>query len=267
MKRESIGHTFLVAVLLCLVCSFLVSAAAVGLRDIQQANKERERKRNILVIAGLFTPCETSVYDIKSLYDDNITEILVDLDTGMKVDVKTIDGLTIPYDQRKASSDSTLSAPLDSKQDIAGLSRREKYSSVYLVDKSDGSQLIVLPIRGYGLWSTLWGFLALDADGNTIRGLTYYDHAETPGLGGEVENPDWKAKWQGKLVFDENEKVAIRVIKETVLPNDPEKDFKVDGLAGATITSRGVTNMLEFWLGPYGFGPYLQKRAEGGSDD
>lgn len=267
MKRESIGHTFLVAILLCLVCSFLVSAAAVGLRDIQQANKERERMRNILVVAGLFIDGETSVDDIEPIFEKNVTEILVDLDTGMKVDAKEVAGLAIPYDQRKASSDATLSAPLDSKQDIAGLSRREKYSSVYLVDKSDGSQLIVLPIRGYGLWSTLWGFLALDADGNTIRGLTYYDHLETPGLGGEVDNPDWKAKWQGKLVYNENGKVAIQVIKGNVLPNDPEKDFKVDGLAGATITSRGVTNMLEFWLGANGFGPYLKPQAEGSGDD
>jgi Na+-transporting NADH:ubiquinone oxidoreductase subunit C len=267
MKRESIGHTFLVAILLCLFCSFLVSAAAVGLRDIQQANKERERKRNILVVAGLFTDGKTSADDIESIYDKNVIAILVDLNQGTVVDASEIDGLTMPYDQRRASSDATLSAPLDRSDDIASLIRREKYSAVYLVEKPDGSQLIVLPIRGYGLWSTLWGFLALDGDGNTIRGLTYYDHAETPGLGGEVDNPDWKAKWQGKLAFDADGKVSIQVIKGTVLPNDPEKDFKVDGLAGATITSRGVSNMLEFWLGANGFGPYLKWRAEGGGDD
>jgi Na+-transporting NADH:ubiquinone oxidoreductase subunit C len=120
--------------------------------------------------------------------------------------------------------------------------------------------MLVLPIQGLGLWSTLYGFLAIDADGNTIRGITYYQHAETPGLGGEVDNPRWKSLWPGRKIYDDGEP-AIQVIKGAAGP--PAQDpYRVDGLSGATLTSNGVTFMLEFWLGPNGFGPYLDRLRE-----
>jgi len=98
----------------------------------------------------------------------------------------------------------------------------------------------------------------MDKDTTTIRGLTFYAHGETPGLGGEVDNPRWKALWPGRKAFDENWKPDIRVIKGQA--GSPETDpHHVDGLSGATLTSRGVTNLLLFWLGDQGFGPYLQQ--------
>ena len=123
-------------------------------------------------------------------------------------------------------------------------------------------EMIVLPIEGLGLWGTLYGFLALDADTTTVRGITYYQHKETPGLGGEVDNPSWKDKWPGRKAFDDDGEVSLAVIKgpARTAEHDPHR---VDGLAGATITSNGVTNMLEFWLGENGFEPYLNRiRAE-----
>jgi Na+-transporting NADH:ubiquinone oxidoreductase subunit C len=121
--------------------------------------------------------------------------------------------------------------------------------------------MIVLPIEGYGLWSTLYGFLAVEADTTTVRGITYYQHGETPGLGGEVDNPAWRAAWIGRKAFDQDFEPAIQVIKGQA--GRPEQDpHHVDGLTGATITSRGVTNMMRFWLGPDGFGPYLARFRE-----
>jgi Na+-transporting NADH:ubiquinone oxidoreductase subunit C len=110
----------------------------------------------------------------------------------------------------------------------------------------------------------MYGFLALDKDLATIRGLSFYKHGETPGLGGEVDNPVWKAKWPGRLAFGEAGTPDIHVIKGAAGPveSDPHR---VDGLSGATITSNGVTHLLRFWLGENGFGPYLSKLRDAGS--
>ena len=263
MPRDSVTQTFKIALLLCVVCSILVSSFAVGLRPLQEANRALEMKKNILSAAGLFDPQKHQDEDVSQLFEQ--VEIkLVDLSTGEYTTVLE------NYDQRKASRDPELSDTIPSDRDPATLKRREKYSFVYLVKMSDSTlDQIVLPIRGYGLWSTLWGFLSIDAATleqaaaeTTIRGLTFYEHKETPGLGGEVDNPNWKAKWNGrentKKIFDAEWNVLIEVIKGSVSPNDSAREYKVDGLSGATITSRGVTKMLRYWLGDDGFGPYLQ---------
>ena len=139
--------------------------------------------------------------------------------------------------------------------------------TVYLIEKESEIQKIILPVHGKGLWSTMYGFLALQPDLRTVTGFSFYEHGETPGLGGEVDNPTWKAMWPGKQVFDENGDIAVEVAKGRVNPNDADAIYQVDGLAGASITARGVTNLLHFWLGNAGFGPYLEKlKSEGGSN-
>jgi Na+-transporting NADH:ubiquinone oxidoreductase subunit C len=121
---------------------------------------------------------------------------------------------------------------------------------------------LILPIYGKGLWSTLYGFLALEKDLKTVSGITFYQHGETPGLGGEVDNPNWKGKWQGKQAFDDSGDVIIKVIKGAVIPGAPDADHQIDGLSGATLTARGVDNLVQFWLGENGYGPYLQQIRE-----
>lgn len=252
MQRDSIAHTFKVATLLCLVCALLVSLAAVLLREKQQLNREQERQRNILVAAGLWEEGA----DLEELFKRIETKIVV-LEDGTYSDVEPED-----YDQVKASKDPKQSERLISKNDLAGIKRKEKLSFVYLVKKNGKLDQVVLPIRGYGLWSTLWGFISLDAqslkDGPenvVIRGLTYYKHGETPGLGGEVDNAKWKALWKGKRSYDKDWNVIIKVTKTATAQTQDE----VDSLSGATITSRGVENMMKFWLGKRGFQPYLDK--------
>ena len=163
----------------------------------------------------------------------------------------------LKYDQRKAAKNPELSIELSSAEDIASINRRARYSIVYLLRKDGKLDRIVLPIHGYGLWSTLYGFIALRGDGNNVSGITFYEQQETAGLGGEVDNPAWKALWPGKQIYDADHKVALKVIKGTVDKRSPNAKHQVDGLSGATITSRGVQNLIRYWLGDSAFGPVL----------
>jgi Na+-transporting NADH:ubiquinone oxidoreductase subunit C len=242
MRRDSAGGTILIAAILCVVCSVLVSASAVGLRGLQDANRKAYQQKNILAAAG-----ETSF--------DAIETRIVDLATGEPtdaVDLKT-------YNQKSASKDPQLSVKIDAKLDIAGIKRREKFSKVYFVMDGDKLKTIILPVYGKGLWSTLYGYLAIDGDLNTVRGLTFYKHGETPGLGGEVDNPKWKALWPEKLIRNAAGEFKIEVIKGQVDASSKNADHQVDGLTGATITSRGVSKLVQYWLSDDGFGPLLAR--------
>ena len=254
-KKESVARTLTVALLVCLVCSVVVSAAAVALKPVQTTNRLQDKQRNILQIAGLYDESRS----IEEQFSQ-ITPRLVDLRTGEFSDAQ--DPLT--FDQQKASKDPDMSQQLTGEQDIASIRRRADYSTVYVVENTDGSiKTLILPIHGYGLWSTLYGFMALESDLQTVVGLGFYQHAETPGLGGEVDNPNWKAQWQGKGVYDESGDVDISVIKGSVDPNSPKAEHQIDGLAGATLTSRGVESLVRFWLGEDGFGPFLDHLRAG----
>ena len=246
-SKDGIGKVIGVALALCVVCSVVGSTAAVKLKPAQEVNKTRDLKRNILQAAGLYDASQS----VESQFESISTRV-VDLRTGRFTD--DIDPAS--FDQRAASKDPAGSAELSDDQDVAKLSRREHYSLVYLVESDQGIDKIILPIRGYGLWSTLYGFVALESDANTIVGLGFYEHGETPGLGGEVDNPRWKAFWPGKQVY-KNEEVAIALTKGAVDPASADAAWRVDGLSGATLTSRGVTNLVQFWLGQDGFQPFL----------
>lgn len=255
MSNDSIGKTLTVAILLCLVCSVIVSGAAVYLKPLQEKNKLRDKQSNILSAAGLLD----SGKDIASQFE-RVEKRVVNIETGQYVSEDfNVDG----YDQRTAKRDPERSVRIPSSDDIAGLKRRAQYAEVYLVyDENNELKTLVLPISGYGLWSTLYGFIALENDLNTVAGLTFYDHGETPGLGGEVDNPRWKAQWQGKEVYADDGSVAAQLKKGGVNPSNPvEKDHYVDGLSGATLTSNGVTNLIQFWMGPQGFLPFLENLA------
>ncbi len=250
-SNNRIGKTIAVAATLSIVCSIIVSTAATVLKPAQDRNKELDRRKNILAAAGLLQDGT----DINKAFE-SVDVRIVDLESGeyaTNMDTKT-------YDQRKGAKDPKLSEKLLAEEDIAGIGRREQFAYVYLIrDAKGGLSSVVLPIHGYGLWSTLYGFLALEPDLNTVVGLGFYDHAETPGLGGEVDNPKWKAQWPGKKVFDQQGRPIIQLAK-----GPGKTNTEVDGLSGATLTARGVTNLLRFWLGQDGFGPYLKKLGQTG---
>lgn len=247
-NNDSIGKTLTVALLLCLFCSIVVSMAAVLLRPMQEANQALDLKRNILEAAGLLGEGGS----VEEQFE-KIAVRVIDLSTGMFTE--DIDPDT--FDQLGSLKDSSQSSELAKADDLAKISRKENYSLVYLVQNDTQVERIILPVRGYGLWSTLYGFVALEADANTIIGLTFYEHGETPGLGGEIDNPNWKALWTGKKVYDDNGLLQIEVIKGIVNQADAAAIHQVDGLSGATLTSRGVNNLVKFWLSKEGFMPFL----------
>ena len=255
--NNSIKKTLVVALTLCIVCSVIVSTAAVVLRPAQQMNQENDRKSNILQVANLYTPGA----DINQQFGESIIQRVVNLETGEYSDA--LDPAT--YNQFEAASDPAQSRSLSGDIDRAGIGRQEQFATVYLVgDDPDDPEQIILPVRGQGLWGLMQGFLALEGDGNTIVGLSFYNHAETPGLGGEVDNPRWKAQWPGKKVYaDDYMRPEIALVK-----GGADDEYEADALSGATLTSRGVTNLLQFWLSENGFAPYLAKfhdNSEGGA--
>jgi Na+-transporting NADH:ubiquinone oxidoreductase subunit C len=283
LNKDSTANTFLVATVLCLVCALVVSSAAVALKSTQANNVQLDRKKNILKVTG-FTEEEIKAGGgITELFASRFETTIIDMRTGEeavdeakaameKAKGKELPNIKATYDQLWASKrppESGLSTKLEKKQDVPGIKKRENFSHVFMLKSEDGSSVekFVFPVRGMGLWSMMQGYLAVEPDFQTVAGLTFYQQAETPGLGGEVENPNWKAKWPDKKIFDAEGQVALSVSKGDQTAND----YGVDALSGATITSNGVSNMLEFWMGEDGFGPYIDLQKGGttktGGDD
>ena len=258
MDNNSIKKIFLVTFLVCIVCSILVAFSAVFLKKEQDANKNLDMEKNIIEVSGLIAENQThSTEKIIKIYNQYVIPKLVNIRTGKlyageDIDIKNYDGI-------KASKDPTQSIKLSSDQDIASIKSQEKYAKIYLVkDNQNKIKTIILPVRGYGLWSTLYGFLALKNDSNTIQGLTFYDQKETPGLGGEVDNPTWKAQWKDKQIKDVYGNLKIKVVKNSSSSTIEDRKYQIDAISGASLTSRGVNNLIHFWLGPLGFGPFLE---------
>ncbi len=257
MSSDRTSKTIVVALGVCLVCSVLVSSAAVALNSIQEENKELDKITNILAAGDLLQEGK----NVKETYKESIKSIMIDLNTGKAIPEENFTKeLNIEnFNIRDIASNKELSTEIDSKNDIAGIKRKPKYMVIYEVLEGDKIDKYILPIYGKGLWSTLYGFIALDSDLKTIKGLTFYEHGETPGLGGEVDNPKWKNSWKGKQVI-------IEVIKGIVDRSSPAAEHQIDGLSGSTITTRGVDNLVKFWLGDKGYGPFFAQQ-EGESNE
>ena len=252
------AYTVVFAATVCVVCAVLVAGAAVALKDRQGVNAEIDRQKNVLQAAGEMRVDETLTAQEVADRFSSFQAVAVDLNLG--AEDSAFD--TVGYDQRKAlgSPQTSFAAPPNSAQ----IQRLPNRAVVYKqLDASGQLNMLVLPIEGKGLWSTMYGFLALDADLKTVKGLTFYQHGETPGLGGEIDNPRWKALWPGREVFNEAGQPAIEVIRGRA--GSPDADpYRVDGLSGATLTGRGVMHTVNFWLGDEGFGPYLRTLQPGG---
>ncbi len=242
-QAESRGKTITVALVLCLVSSIAISGAAVALHGLQVTNKENDRKKVILQVAGLYDESRT----IEELFEQ-VDPKVVDLEKGEYVDVPA-------FDQRKAAKDPAQSVAIAADDDIAKIRRRAKQASVYLVQDGGKLERVILPVHGYGLWSTLYGYVALEPDANTIYGVQFYEQAETAGLGDRVTDPGWVGQFKGKQIYDEKGQPQIRAIKGNVDPSSPAAKYEVDAISGATITSNGVTNLMQYWFGKQGFEP------------
>jgi Na+-transporting NADH:ubiquinone oxidoreductase subunit C len=257
--KNNNAKTISVALTLCLVCSVLVSAAAVGLKPAQVENARLDRNKNILVAAGMFDPASDTNEDVAERFKDFDVKI-VDLDKGNYLDDDALKAVGIAdrntYDTSQATKNQALSEDLGDN-DPASIGRKPKYAKVYVKNDDAGKpEMVVLPIQGYGLWGTIYGFLTLEGDMNTIKGISFYEHKETPGLGARIEEPKWRAMWTGIHSYDESGDVA------TGVSTSGSKENWVDGISGATLTSRGVSNMIQFWLGEQGYKPYLDHVRE-----
>lgn len=241
--RDSISNTLIVAVGLSLVCSIIVSSAAIVLKPIQAKNEEAFRQTIILDVAGLMQPGG----DVAELFGA-IESRMVDLETGDYSD----------------EGDPELKVAIPDDLDIAGIGRRARFVPVYLVKDGDNVEQIILPVYGKGLWSTMLGYLSLAPDGNTVKGLRFYAHAETPGLGDQIDKDPWRALWVGKQVYGSGDEPQIRVVRGPVPSGAANPQHLIDGMSGATLTGNGVSGLVQYWTGPHGFGPYLKNFREAG---
>jgi len=259
MDKNSTSYTLLFAAAVCLVCGVAVASSAVGLREKQEFNKVVDRKSKVLAAAGLLPPGKVSPVSISQLYEAHVVPVAVNLKTG-EVD-PNVDAGT--FDIQKSMKDPETSSEAPENQ--AKVPRLPHVSLIYEIKKDGEVAALVLPVQGKGLWSTLYGFLALSSDTRTVQGLIFYEHGETPGLGGEVDNPLWRQRWVGRKAFDADDKPALEVVKGAAGTVE-ETPHQVDGLSGATITSRGVTHLVRFWLGEHGYGPTLKSYRTSSKD-
>lgn len=254
LPMDSRRRAVLVTLAVCAVCSAAIATAVSFLRPYQELNRERERAARVREIV-------TSVPGLGDVLGSvgaaELRPRTVELETGRVAEDVDPAG----FDWERAALDPARSVALPPGRDLAGLGRIPRHAIVYMVRENERLRLVILPVRGAGYLSTLHGYLALDADLVTIRGLVFYEHEETPGLGAEIDNPRWRAQWPGVRVRDETGELRVGVARGDVDPQSPEAAYEVDGISGATYTGQGVTNLLRFWLGPDGFGPFLERLA------
>lgn len=249
LPNSSPLKSVLVVLLVAVTCAIIVSVTAVKLRPLQQANMEAERQARL---AAVFEALPGNGGNGKGA--PSIETFLVDLATGSIVTGRNPQS----YDQRAAAADPGSSVAIPENADIAGIGRRAPYGLVHLVRRRAETELVILPVRGAGYQSMLYGYLALRADLKTVAALTFYQQAETPGLGDKIMSPAWLSKWPGTSLVDETGTLRVAVAK-----GESKGRFEVDGISGATRTGNGVTHMLRFWLGDRGYGPFLKRLAAG----
>ena len=251
--NESIVKTIGVAFAVCLICSLVVSVSAVSLRDLQKENKLNDKRIKILQVADIYDPSRSIADQFSELESK-----FVDFNSGITMNEYN-DFNIDDYDQIVMTKDPSFSTKVSATEDIAIIKNRENVGKIYILRNDTGNiDKLILPIRGYGLWGTLYGYISIENDFNTVSGIEFYEHKETPGLGAEVDNPKWKSQWKGKKIYKEDE-VSLAVIKGKVDKSDTDALYKIDGLSGATITSRGVSNMVAYWFGESGYSSMLRE--------
>jgi Na+-transporting NADH:ubiquinone oxidoreductase subunit C len=246
-------RSLLILLTVALICSVLVSVSAVMLRPIQLQNELIQRYRNIVALTGLVPVGE-------QLGDEDILSAVNDLDVRV-VNLNT--GRFEPdmdpelVNARAALNDPEASVAIPAGVDAARLGRRAVHEVVYLVWEADRLDRIILPISGQGMWSTLYGFLALEGDLNTIAAVTFYEQTETAGLGDQIQNPDWNARWIGRRLYGIGGDVRFRIASSMVDDNSAAAAHEVDGISGATVTADAVTALVRFWFAEEGFLPFI----------
>ena len=250
-NKDSTLRTFTVIGLLCFVCSILVCGTVVVLKPLQEKEMNADREKSVLEAAGI----DYSGSNVSEVFAQKIEAKLLDLKTSAYVDSKTMREI-VQCDEKKSDSDCAVSynfvsesklpeknVAISKAEDFGDIKVRARYMPVYLVKANGQVSEVVLPFYGQGLWSTMYGYLAVDADGSTIKGVKYYSQGETAGLGAEVTNPAYTGKWIAKKLY-ENGEYKFKVTKGA----DKTSPYQVDAISGATLTSDGVNNSVKYWF-------------------
>jgi Na+-transporting NADH:ubiquinone oxidoreductase subunit C len=246
---RALGVTLAVA----FVCALLVSTISVGLRPLQKANVEAERRAQLEIVINALT-------DIGQVHSiEHLEAHIVELASGHYDN--TQDLATFNAESAIGKPGNSVLIPADI--DLAGIKRRALFAKVYLVRGSGGEvEFIILPVWGRGYQSTLRAWLVLDGDTRSIRALKFYQHGETPGIGARIQEPEWEALWHGVPIYDASGVLRIGVRTQAGGASADDAVYKVDGISGATRTNQGVDGLIRFWLGDFGFGPYLRRIRE-----
>ncbi|MBI72009.1 MAG: NADH:ubiquinone reductase (Na(+)-transporting) subunit C [Candidatus Marinimicrobia bacterium] len=219
-----------------IISSFFLSLASEGFKELKRKNIEIDKKKNILSAIGVAIDNFT-VDDIDEYFQSNIDSLIINID-GLVVNNISIEDLN------EVENKST--------GEVRYFYENNEFLPLYVETKEN---VIIMPISGKGLWSSLFGYFALDADNySTVKGITFYAHAETPGLGAEISKKWFQDNFVNKEIYEKNNLKSISVAKGKA---DENSKYEVDGISGATITSNGVTTLLSRDLRRYE--PYFYK--------
>ena len=229
MNKNSSSFTFIFSSVMVIVVAVLLASAAIVLGPYQAKNVRLEKMQNILSSIGVKTTRDES----EKLFNQYIKEQVVLNSKGEPV----------------AEKISAFNIDLKKELDKARLGNGDKQLFPLFVFNKDGKLYYVIPVRGKGLWGPIWGYIALEGDLNTVYGASFGHKGETPGLGAEIGTEKFQHQFAGKKIFDESGNfVSVRLIKGGAAPEDLHG---VDAVSGGTITSTGVSEMLQRTISSY----------------
>jgi Na+-transporting NADH:ubiquinone oxidoreductase subunit C len=248
-KKDSVAGTMVFIIILSLVCSFMITGTVEILKERKLAKKREEVQQYVLKAAGI----DISQGDFSELFTQRVQPKMVNLATGKVTEKANL----LDFDGRMAAiNPETSTKP---KKDIAKIKTMATDIRIFEVYDTKGQLAsIVMPIYGKGLWSIIYGYMAIKPDLNTIENIVFYEHGETPGIADFITDPQWLALWQGKTLFDAKGNIAIKVIKGGAKDGDIHG---IDGVSGATRSGVGIQRLVEFWFGVEGYQTYLHTLA------
>ena len=237
------SYTIIFSVIMATVVALLLSVLYMCVKPKQDKNIEQEKKQNILKSIGkdVDRPTAENIYSkfiIKELVlktngdivNEYRTSFLDSISKGLNSDLSEIQIDKINK-ERAFSIDIAKELKKDGKDQLLPL----------YIAKLEGQKKYIIPLRGKGLWGPVWGFIALESDANTISAAVFDHKSETPGLGAEINKPIFQDQFPNKHIYDlEKQKVMFEVVKK----GNKKGKYEVDGIGGGTITSVGVSNMI-----------------------
>lgn len=248
LPADSQGRTIAMAVIVSAVCAVVVSGASVMLSPRIDANLAAERQAKLDELIASMPALADLLAESGA---ETMETLVVDLTSATRTD-------RAEADMQALAQDADTSTALTPEQDFAGIGSRPDFAQISVLKSGDKVELVILPIYGAGYQSVIEAYLALEGDLNTVAGLAITAQGETPGLGAKIADPGWQSLWPGKQIAGEDGEVKLSVVR-----GKASTEFEVDGITGATRTSNAVSGMMQFWMGPNGYGPVLDALAEG----